>query len=691
MPSRTLVICEKPSAARRIAEALDESEAPESYQERGVPYHIAYRGGDALVVVSALGHLFSIVQDGGRWSYPIYDMKWVPAYETDKSGYQTRRFIEVIKKLSRGVEGYVSACDYDVEGSLIAYNILRYVCGEGSLGISRRMRYSTLTRQDLAMAWETMPETLDYPVIAAGKARHEVDWLFGINLSRALTLSVRNATGHYRTLSIGRVQGPTLNFVKEREIQIRAFVPTPYWTIKAETEINGRNFPLEYHEPQVDREKEVKEIAATCRGKSGAITSIEEKIRSQPPGPPFSLGDLQWEAFHRFRYSPGTTQRAAEKLYLDAYISYPRTSSQKLPPTINPRDILRKLAENDAYKELAGKLLQKGRLKPRQGKKDDPAHPAIHPTGNLPRSLSKTEMNIYDLIVKRFMACLADPAVRQVVNADVDVNGCLFHLKGSMILERGWMAFYAPYVKEVETHLPKLREGQAIPVVKLSTRRRYTRPSARFNQSSLLKKMEDEGIGTKGTRTGIIETLYRRGYIEGNSIKITDLGFTIAEALRRYCPEILSIDLTRGLERDMEAIQTGETAGDYVVAEAVNTLKPLLEAFKENEEAIGREIDEALREISRKENTLGPCPCCETGEIVVLRNNRTGKSFAGCSNYKNGCSQTYPLPQGRKIYTTGESCPSCGAPVIKTYYKRKPWRLCINRDCPTKKRKDKDE
>ena len=150
MTERILVICEKPTAAGRIAEALDVDRAPESYRERGVPYFIARRGRKDLVVVSALGHLFTIAQDGGKWTYPVFGFKWVPAHEADKRYSKTRNFIEVIRKLSVGVDGYVSACDYDMEGSLIAYTILLHVCGEESLGKARRMMYSTLTEGDLS-------------------------------------------------------------------------------------------------------------------------------------------------------------------------------------------------------------------------------------------------------------------------------------------------------------------------------------------------------------------------------------------------------------------------------------------------------------------------------------------------------------------------------------------------------------
>lgn len=687
MTGRYLVVTEKPSAARRIAEALDGAGEPEPFRRKNVPYYIASRGGRELFVVSALGHLYTIIQDGGEWTYPIYDYRWAPAYEAGNSG-RTRPFIDVIRELNEGIDEYVSACDYDMEGSLIAYNILRYTCGSKGLGNASRMKYSTLTRTDLNRAWENRSEELDYPVIAAGKARHEVDWLFGINLSRALTLSVKNTTGNYRTLSIGRVQGPTLNFIRKREVEINSFVPTPYWIIKAETKINGKKYTLEYDKKKLETESEAKKLTTSCRDKEGLLEEIKSKKRKQYPPPPFNLGDLQREAYRHYRYSPRTTLNAAEKLYLDAFISYPRTDSQRLPPDINIKRILNELRKRKQYRDGVEKLLSKHFLKPRNGKKDDPAHPAIHPTGKLPGRLGKPEYRVYDLVCRRFMACLGEPALRKNIDAQVDVSGYLFHLRGSQFLKRGWIDLYGRYAKFKEVQLPSLRTGMVIPVSNIGYRRRYTKPPNRYNPSSLLRLMEDEGLGTKATRTNIIDTLYKRGYIKGRSLRITDLGFSIAETLGKFCVEILSVDMTRDLEEDLEEIQSGNKRADNVVKEAIDTLDPILMDFKKHEEEIGKEINDILMEQVREERRkriLGSCPSCETGELKIITSKKTGKRFAGCTNYEKGCSHSYPLPQKGKIESTEDVCEECGAPIIEVKRRGwKPWRLCINPNCPSK-------
>ncbi len=686
---QVLVICEKPTAARRIAEALDDRGKPKAFREMDVPYYISRRGDREFVVVSALGHLFTLAQSSGSWTYPVFDIKWVPAYTVDKSS-RTKNFVEVIGKLSMGVEEYISACDYDIEGSLIAYTILRYICGEESIKRARRMRFSTLTRRDLQIAFEKRMPTLDFPMIYAGKARHEVDFLFGINLSRALTLSVKRATGYYKTLSIGRVQGPTLNFIKEREVEIRTFVPEPYWVIEAEAEIEGKRYPLEYSEKKIQRKREMERVLEACRGAEGVIAEINSRKITQKPPAPFNLGDLQREAYSLFRYSPRVTLSAAEQLYLNALISYPRTSSQRIPPSIDVEGILKGLSKRREYRKLVEKLLSRPSLKPQQGKKDDPAHPAIHPTGGLPeKKLTRVQSRIFDLVVRRFMAALGDPSVLRSVRADVDVNGFLFYLRGRQTESLGWMEFYGPYVRRKEVILPPLEVGQRVVVSRLEGVEKFTSPPSRFNPSSLLKLMEEVGIGTKATRTDIIETLFKRGYILGESINLTDLGLSIVETIGRYCPEILSVEMTRRLERDMELIQLGKKTAEEVVAEAVEALRPILEEFKAKERLIGLELNEALRASREKENILGPCPSCGTGVIRIIRSRRTGKRFAGCSNYFNGtCKMSYPLPQTGKIQPTGKTCPACGAPIIKVLRRgKRPMTICINFDCPAKKRR----
>jgi DNA topoisomerase-1 len=683
---RILVICEKPKVALRIAEALDDNSRPERYYDNDVPYYIVTHGNETLIVVAALGHLYTISQKGGKWTYPSFEYHWVPMHEVDKRTRRSKNFIEVIHKLSKDADDYVNACDFDIEGSLIGYMVLQKICGSHSLKKAERMRFSTLTTHNIKEAWERRAASLDFHLIDAGIARHEVDWLFGINLSRALTLSVKKATRRYKTLSIGRVQGPTLNFIKEKENAVRSFVPKSYWEINAEILFDGQKITLTYEKKRIDDIAEATSIVDSCRGKNGVITEIISREIITPPPFNFNLGDLQRAAYAEYKYSPRVTSQATERLYLNALISYPRTSSQKIPPSIDIPEILRGLSKYGRFNKHACQLLLKSSFKPRQGKKDDPAHPAIHPTGQVLTRLRKTDLNIFDLICKRFMTSLGTHAVRESTLVKADIEGHRYNITGIVTKEPGWMRLKNPYMKAEETTLPRFKVKQSFQPTSLNILKRFTKPPRRFSSSSLLKKMEDELIGTQATRVDIIETLHKRGYVKGDPIEITELGLAVVGALSRYNPEILSTEMTRILENDMVDIGKGEKTLDEMIKKTINFLDLTLSNIKTNEEDFGSEIGRALGYHTHKTMTLGSCPKCKTGEIKLIQNIKTGKRFAGCSSfYTTKCDIKYPLPQRGVIKTLGKQCNTCGSPVIKiTRRKNQPWKLCLDPECPSK-------
>ncbi|MFC1803472.1 DNA topoisomerase I [Thermoproteota archaeon] len=614
MTSRFLVITEKPSSARRIANALDDSGKPRHAKYGKVSFYVSSRGDDELVVVSAVGHLYSIDQDSSGWTYPVFKIKWVPTYLQNKKALHTKQYLDAIIALAKTADEYISACDYDQEGSLIAYNIIKYGIGDNTLAKSRRILYSTLTSKDLVNAWENWNQKLDYSVAAAGKARHEADWLFGINLSRALTVSARYFLDSKKVLSIGRVQGPTLKFIYDQEQDIQTFIPIPYWKVSAETEIDGSIYTLEYEKSRLESEVHAKKVVNSCRRKQGTVTEINNEETKTLPPPLFNLGDLQQEAYKHHKMNPSSTLEIAQKLYLNAYISYPRTKSNKIPPSIDVKNILENLNENIVYSSETQKILEQKRYKPRQGKNDDPAHPAIYFTGKRTKKLSPEEQKIYDLIVRRFLASLGKLLVLLKTDITIDVNGQLFYLRGSITQRPGWTEFYKPYHKPNDRILPEIRQGQKITLVKLSSRRLYIKQPSRLNPSTLIRKMEQEKIGTQATRINIIDTLYRRGYIRGNKINLTDLGETTIETLERYSPEIIQVQLTRDLEEELTEIEVGNKDSSIVFENVVSKLKPILERFKVNEKQIGQFISNSVLN-KTSNNHLDSCKICHRDKI----------------------------------------------------------------------------
>ncbi|MEM3464364.1 MAG: DNA topoisomerase, partial [Candidatus Bathyarchaeia archaeon] len=437
----------------------------------------------------------------------------------------------------------------------------------------------------------------------------------------------------------------------------------------------------------IETKKEANAVVDACKGKDGVVESIEVKQFQQMPPTPFDIGALQSEAYSLFGYTPRRTLDIAQRLYLDALISYPRTSSQKLPPAINYEAILKSLSGVSEYRKLAAELLAKKELKPNEGKKEDPAHPAIYPTGNLPeRVLEEPERRIWDLVVRRFMAVFGEPAIRQSLKVCINVDGQRFFLRGRQTLKEGWLRFYEPYVRSEEVLLPPLEEGQRLRVRRVILEDKFTKPPPRYNPGSLLKKMEEVGIGTKATRADIIQTLYDRKYVRDERMVVTDLGFEVLEVLKRHCPPIVSIGLTRKLEERMDKIQSNQEKRENVLLDAIKILKPVVEGLKAKEKTIGEQLSNAIKRARLEERIVGQCPLCGTGMLMILYSRKTGKRFIGCTNFfKKQCNAAFPLPQRGTARPLGRNCRGCGWPTVQVRIKgRRPWNLCFNPKCPLK-------
>ncbi|MCW4021394.1 MAG: DNA topoisomerase I [Candidatus Bathyarchaeota archaeon] len=685
-----LILCEKPSAAERVAKALDEKGKPKKRYLNRVPHYEAVRDGRRLIVVSALGHLYTVAPKvTDRNVFPVFDFQWVPRHKADRKAEETQIWIEAISKLSEEADEYILATDYDVEGATIGYTILKYACG-GKEEQAKRMKFSTLTTEDLRKSYRELSEHIEFPTVEAGTCRHFLDAMYGINLSRAMTIAAKRWSGRYAVLSTGRVQGPTLKFLVDREREINSFVPMPFWSIKAKVEIDGSVYEVEYERNVIETREEAEAVVDACRGKKGMITGIEVRKFRQKPPVPFDLGTLQSEAYSLFKYTPRRTAAVAESLYLNALISYPRTSSQKLPASINYRAILESLSRESRYRKLTEELLSQDNLAPMEGKKHDPAHPAIYPTGNLPeKPLSSSERRLWDLVVRRFMAVFGSPALKQSVKVFVAVNGRRFYLRGRQVLKEGWIVFYKPFIRSDEVLLPPLEERQEIGLKQILREDMFTKPPARYNPSSLLRKMEDRGIGTKATRAGIIDTLYSRGYVSGERATVSELGFDVTDVLDRYCPQVVSADFTKELEESMAKIQNGNEQMENVLNKAIKCLKPVLGELKSHQESVGEELSGSVRKTRMQERIVGGCPVCGTGELVILRSRRTGKRFLGCTGFFKGlCKASFPLPQKGTVKPARRSCRTCGWPMItfRTQGKQ-PWTFCINPDCASKEGK----
>ncbi|MBD3405797.1 MAG: DNA topoisomerase I [Candidatus Lokiarchaeota archaeon] len=684
--SNIMVITEKPTAAKKIAHALSENNPPKEIKKRKVSYYECDRGKDTLFVVYAIGHLFELKQTEPGWKYPRTEIEWVPKYKASKKDKISKPLIALMKKLAKNIDHFIVATDYDIEGSLIGYLSLVYAC-KADPSKAKRMVFSTLTKTDITKAYENL-SVLDFPMIDAGQVRHKVDWLYGINLTRALTLAIKNVTGWFKIVSTGRVQGPTLTFVAERDCAINVYVPNPYWKIIVKGTFQGSEFDVEYGEKRIDTITDATQIVNDLKNSIAEVDSIDKRKRTQTPPVPFNLSGLQSEAYRHFGFKPSRTLVLAQKLYLDALISYPRTNSQKIPESIDIKQILKDLQDRRKYAKTAKEILEIGKLTPQQGEKKDPAHPAIHPTGNKPSTrLTPSESKLYDLVIKRFFALFGEPALKQSIRANLVSGSHNLYLRGLRIVKRGWMKYYEPYASTKEKTLPPIKKGDEIALTTVEREDKFTSPPARYNPSSLLKVLERKNLGTKSTRSGIVDSLKSRGYTLNDSFEISTLGYAALDTLETYVPQVLSVEFTRQLEEEMMEIQQEKKDHKDVLERAKRELNILLEEFQQQEQEIGQTLVEGLQRYWKEKQELGVCPKCGDGTLIIIRSPKTGKRFVGCTNYKaTKCDQTFPLPQKGKITPLDKKCPHCGFSMYKVQSGRRNWETCVNwTDCPGRK------
>ncbi len=377
----TVMVGEKPKVTSKIANALGDYSMKEN---RGVKNYIIETDERRLIVAPAVGHIFNLDQVSEGWDYPVFDVEWKPTFETDDSAGYMKKYYNNLRDQLEKADTYINACDFDLEGSVIGANVIKQITDASDEKIER-MKFSTLTQSDLRDAYDNL-ESFDRGMTSAGIARHILDYYYGVNVSRALMQAVRE-NDRYKTLSTGRVQGPALKVLADKEREIKEFEPDPYWEIY----LHHNEFDAKLKEPEEDKEKperiwdedKANQIFSTVEGERKAkVRDIKINNYKHNPPIPFNLTGLQKEASSQFNLSPKKTQSIAQSLYEDSLISYPRTESQKLPPKLGYKNLLKDLKNQEKYENLAKRVLNKDKrdnLYPKQGKKKDDAHPCFKP------------------------------------------------------------------------------------------------------------------------------------------------------------------------------------------------------------------------------------------------------------------------------------------------------------------------
>ena len=666
---RRLIITEKNHAARRIALILSDN-TQKSKSVAGVPVLTFRVGGDDYFVLGLRGHI--IMMD-----YPEKYNQWdaVPPRELvyakpEKTVDPTaKKIMYALKDLSAGADEIIVATDYDREGELIGAEALEQA---GIKKNVRRAKFSALTKGEIERAFANLAD-LDYKLAAAAETRQFIDLAWGASLTRYISLASGQLGKDF--LSVGRVQSPTLALVVDREREIEAFKPTPYWLVGADLRKEDAFKASHKNGKFLDKEKAHTAATKAKQAKLANVKEAAQKENDEWAPPPFSTTIFQVEA-NKIGLTPAQAMKIAEDLYTEGYISYPRTDNTVYPPSLSLKNILEKLRKSEFAKE-AEEILSQESLRPSRGKKSTTDHPPIHPVEAARKGELKGQAwNVYELITRRFLATLAPACKSVTTTVDLDIGGEPFVSEGYAIVSPGWRKYY-PYYRVTETTLPLMKAGDTAEVIRIHSTEKKTTPPDRYSQGSLIKKMEDLGIGTKSTRHETIQKLYDRKFVEGNRmIEPTESGTAVVTALEKHANDITSVKMTSHLESDMDMIAAGELEQSEVVEESQAMLDDIMTVLDKHKKEIADDIKRALRE----QHTLGDCPLCKTGHLTQIRT-RNGGSFAGCSNYPE-CRNTYPLPFGMLVLPTQTVCEVCGAPKIRTVARgQAPMTVCINPKC----------
>ncbi|MDS0257845.1 DNA topoisomerase I [Haloarcula sp. S1CR25-12] len=642
-----LIITEKDNAARRIAEILSEGSAS---AERANGVNV-YRWGTKRVV-GLSGHVVGVdfPPEYNDWR-DVEPVELIDAEVTKEATQEN--IVTTLQQLARKAESAIIATDYDREGELIgkeAYELIREVT---DVPVSR-VRFSSITEREVREAFAD-PDEIDFDLAAAGEARQIIDLVWGAALTRFLSLSARQLGDDF--ISVGRVQSPTLKLIVDREREIQAFDPEDYWEIFADITKDDSAFEAQYFYDDDGSEAErvwdedaADAAYADLRSVDAAtVTGVRRRTRTDSPPTPFNTTAFI-SAASSLGYSAQRAMSIAEELYTAGYMTYPRTDNTVYPEDLEEDELLDAFVSSPDFGEDAESLLEQDDIVATEGDEETTDHPPIHPTGELPpkSELSEDEWEVYELVVRRFFATVAEAATWERLRVVCEAAGRSLKANGKRLVEPGYHAVY-PYSSASENHVPDVEEGEELAMSDVRLEDKQTQPPRRYGQSRLIETMESKGLGTKSTRHNSIEKLYERGYIESDPPRPTTLAMAVVEAAEEFADRVVSDDMTAQLEQDMTRIANGEATLDDVTDESREMLQKVFDELADSREDIGEHLQESLK----ADKTLGPCPVC--GEVMLVRRSRQGSYFVGCDGFPD-CRNTLPLPSTGEPLVLDDEC-----------------------------------
>lgn len=723
--SKSLVIVESPAKAKTIKKYL----------------------GKGFEVLASYGHVRDLLPKEGAVD-PEHDFQM--KYQLIE---KNERHVDAIIKSLKKSDNLYLATDPDREGEAISWHLYEILKDRGLLKNKHvsRVAFNEITKRAVNDA-VAHPRELSSSLIHAQLARRALDFLVGFNLSPLLWKKIR------RGLSAGRVQSPALRLIVERELEIEKFVAKEYWTVEAESKIGKQAFNAKLTHLKgekltqfsIDSEKKAKAaektITTAAKGEL-TVSKVEKKKRKRNPAAPFTTSTMQQEASRKLGFTAKKTMSIAQQLYegIDlggetvGLITYMRTDSVSLAN--EAVDEIREYIQNKFGKE---NIPPEARVFKTKSKNAQEAHEAIRPTSvthepdSIKKHLSKDQQRLYELIWKRTVACQMIHATMDTVAVDLTATAKhVFRANGSVLVKPGFMALYqesqddAKFKEDKDRLLPPMAEGDKVKLVKIIPEQHFTEPPPRFSEASLVKALEEYGIGRPSTYASIISTLQSREYVTMDKKRFipTDVGRIVNKFLTEHFTQYVDYDFTARLEDELDAVSRDEKDWIKLLREFWKPFKDLVEDKDKNvdrKDVTHEKIDEkcpkcggdlAIR-LGRRGRFVGcdnypecdytrnvgedadsepeviedrKCPDC--GSDLIIRHGRYGK-FIGCSSYPD-CKHIEPL---EKPEDTGVQCPECKKGNMlkrksrngKIFYscehypecKYAVWNLPLNEPCP---------
>ena len=693
-----LVILESPSKAKTVKKYL----------------------GAGYDVIASTGHIIDLPKS--KLGVDV-DNDFTPQYVNMKDKSDV---IKELKKHAKSSETIYLATDPDREGEAIAWHLSHLLNISENAPV--RVTFNEITKSGVQYGM-SHPRTINTNVVDAQQARRVLDRIVGYKLSPFLWKKVR------RGLSAGRVQSVAVRIIVDRENEIRSFKTQEYWSIDAKllaasskkafaaklTEVNGQK-------AEIADKARADEILKRLENAEYVVSALKKSQRKKQPAPPFTTSTLQQEASRRLSFQARRTMKAAQELYegVDVegvgavgLITYMRTDSLRISDEA-------KTAAAGLIKELYGAeyLPDAPRVYKSKNNAQD-SHEAIRPTDitltpeKIKGSLSGDQYKLYRLIWERFMASQMQNAVMDTVSADITAAGCLFKASGYSVKFDGFTKLYEESREGEDSQsgmLPKLDKGEKLKPEEVLGHQHFTQPPARYNEASLIKTLEENGIGRPSTYAPTISTILDRHYVEretGNQLKPTALGEVITELLKDHFNNIVDVKFTAKMESDLDDIENGERNWVDTMRRFYGGFSKTLEKAEQDMEGKRVKVPDEQTDIVCEEcgkpmvikigpygkflgcsgfpdckftkkivvETKGNCPKC--GKKMLAKKSKKGKPFYGCEDYKNCNFMTWDLP-------IDEKCPECGAPMFKKAG-RQGMIYCAKENCGYKRPLDTKE